>query len=177
MTHNSIPQLFAYEDDDVAAFVAGVSEEVDIAADALGGVAVVALAVHLAWGLDVKSLGIDGGCYVSGSFEGCLKGGSNLIASYDEDDLLRAPGDGCHSVAIAVDIYYDTIFGDGIGTCQIYVSREGLQVHLLLFFWCGNAVSVEDVEGATRLQEVGQSHIANSSRTAPCDSITIIDEG
>ena len=66
----SISQLFSYEDDDVAAFVAGVSEEVDIAANAFGGVAVMALSVYLTWGLDVKSLGIDGGCYVSGSFEG-----------------------------------------------------------------------------------------------------------
>ena len=66
----SISQLFSYEDDDVAAFVAGVSEEVNIAADAFGGVAVVALAIYLAWGLDVKPLGIDGSCYVSGSFEG-----------------------------------------------------------------------------------------------------------
>ena len=54
----------------MAAFVAGVSEEVNIAADAFGGVAVVALAIYLAWGLDVKPLGIDGSCYVSGSFKG-----------------------------------------------------------------------------------------------------------
>ena len=54
----------------MAAFVAGVPEEVDIAADAFGGIAVVALSVCLAWGIDVKPLGINGGCYVSGSFEG-----------------------------------------------------------------------------------------------------------
>ena len=54
----------------MATFVAGVSEEVDVAADAFGGVAVVAFAVNLAWGLNVKSLSIDWGCYVSGSFEG-----------------------------------------------------------------------------------------------------------
>jgi hypothetical protein len=117
----SISQLFSYEDDDMAAFVAGVSEEVDIAANAFGGVAVVALAVYLAWGLDVEPLGIDRGCNVSGSFKGCLQGGRDLIDAYDEDDLLWAPGDGCHSVAIAINIYYDSIFGDGIGTCQIYI--------------------------------------------------------
>ena len=65
-----ISQLFSYEDDDVAAFVAGVSEEVDMAANAFGGVAVVALAIYLAWGLDVEPLGIDGSCNVSGSFKG-----------------------------------------------------------------------------------------------------------
>lgn len=65
-----ISQLFSYEDDDVAAFVAGVSEEVDIATNAFGGVAVVALAVYLAWGLDIEPLGIDRGCNVSGSFKG-----------------------------------------------------------------------------------------------------------
>ena len=68
MKGDSISQLFAYDDDDVAAFVAGVSEEVDIAADAFGGVAVVAFAVYLAGCLDVKSLGVDGGCYVPCSF-------------------------------------------------------------------------------------------------------------
>ena len=42
----------------------------DITADALGGVAVMALSVYLAGCLDVKSLGVDGGCYVSGPFKG-----------------------------------------------------------------------------------------------------------
>ena len=133
----------------MAAFVAGVAEEVDIAADALGGIAVVALSVYLAGCLDVKSLGVDGGCYVPCSFEGGFYGGSNLVDTNDEDDLLWSPCDGCHPVAIAVDVYDDTILGDSIGTRQKDISAEGLQVYLLLLLWCGDAVSVEDIEGAS----------------------------
>ena len=54
----------------MAAFIAGVPEEVDIAAYTFGRIAVVTFPVYLAWGLDVKPLGIDRGCYVSGSFKG-----------------------------------------------------------------------------------------------------------
>ena len=56
----SISQCHVCKDNNVAADWVGVADEVDIIADALWRVAVMADSVFLAWGLNVKAGGIDG---------------------------------------------------------------------------------------------------------------------
>lgn len=55
-----ITQVFAHEHHNVAAPGATVAQQVDVAADALGAVAVVAHAVEAAGCGDVETLGVDG---------------------------------------------------------------------------------------------------------------------
>lgn len=55
-----ITQVFAHEHHNVAALGATVAQQVDVAADALGAVAVVAHAVEAAGCGDVETLGVDG---------------------------------------------------------------------------------------------------------------------
>lgn len=55
-----ITQVFAHEHHNVAALGATVAQQVDVAADALGAVAVVAHAVEAAGCGDVETLSVDG---------------------------------------------------------------------------------------------------------------------
>lgn len=55
-----ITQVFPHEHHNVAALGATVAQQVDVAADALGAVAVVARAVEAAGRGDVETLGVDG---------------------------------------------------------------------------------------------------------------------
>ena len=91
------------------ASVSAVSQEVDVAANALRGIAVMAYAVGAAWRVDVKTLGIDGGCCTTRPGKGGLYCLGHLVDADHEDHLLGSPGDGCHSVAVAVDIHDDAI--------------------------------------------------------------------
>ena len=70
----------------------GVAEEVDVVADALRGVAIVADTVGLTGRLDVEAGGIDGRRGAAGSGEGGLYGLGHLVQADDEDDSFRAPG-------------------------------------------------------------------------------------
>ena len=66
----------------------GVAEEVDVVADALGGVAVVADTVGLTGCLDVEAGSIDGRSSTAGTGEGCLFGLGDLVNADDEDNSL-----------------------------------------------------------------------------------------
>ena len=99
----------------------------------------------LAGCLDVESCCIDGRRGASGPCQRGFYGLGNLVQTNDEDDVFRSPGNGCHAIAVAVDIHDDTILGDSIGTGEIDVSGKGPDVHGLLLFWCRRQVAVNDV--------------------------------
>lgn len=128
--------------------VPAVSQDVDIAANALGRVTVVACSVYPAGGVDVEALGIDRGSYASCPGYCGFYGLGNFVKSDDEDDLFGSPGDCCHTVAIAVNIDDDTIFRYSIGTCQVYVCSEGFEIHLDFLFGCLYGVSVKHIQSA-----------------------------
>ena len=74
-----------------------------------------AYAVRLAWGLDVKPRCIDGRCCATCPGESCLHVLGNLVQADDEDNLLRPPRDGSHTVSVAIDVHDDAVLRDGIG--------------------------------------------------------------
>ena len=117
----------------------------DIVADALGGVAVVAHAILLAGCVNVEAGSIDGRGRRAGTLQGSLHVLRHLVHADDEDDVLWSPCDGCHAVAVAVDVDDDAILRYGIGGRQVVVGMEGAEVHLLLLFGGCHGVAVPHV--------------------------------
>ena len=104
--------------------VPAITQKVDVTADALRRVAVVASAVDSARGVDVEPLGIDGRCRAAGSGQCSLYRLGHLVESDDEDDFFRSPRDSGYPIAVAIDVHDDTIFRYGVGTRQIDICRE-----------------------------------------------------
>ena len=154
----------------------GVAEEVDVIADALGRVAIVADSVGLTGCLDIEAGSIDGRRGAAGTGEGCLYGLGDLVDADDEDDLLRAPGDGGDTVAVAVDIHDDTVFGDGVGAGKVDISGESTNVHLYLRLVAFDEVTVEHVVTAFLTEGIGDADVADRHRTAPGDAAASGDE-
>ena len=75
----------------MAAGVTAVAQQVDIAADALGAVAVVAHTIYMAWRGNVEALRIDGRCRAACTCDSGLYGGRHLIEAYYENHLFRSP--------------------------------------------------------------------------------------
>ena len=161
-----VAEGFSDEDDGMFAS-GGVAEEVDVVADALGGVAVVADTVGLTGCIDVKTGRIDGRSSASSTGEGCLYGLGDLVDADDEDDLLRAPDDGGDTVAVAVDVDDDAVFGDGIGAGEIDIGGEGTDVHLYFRFVAFDKVAVEHVVTAFGTEGVGNADVADGHRATP----------
>ena len=170
-----VAEGFSDEDDGVFAS-GGVAEEVDVVAYALGGVAVVADTVGLTGCVDVETGGVDGRSGAAGTGEGCLYGLGDLVDADDEDDLLRAPGDGCDTVAVAVDVDDDAVFRDGIGTGEIDIGGEGTDVHLHLRFVAFDEVTVEHVVTAFGTESIGDADVADGHRATPGDAAASGDE-
>ena len=170
-----VAEGFTDEDDGVFAS-GGVAEEVDVVADALGGVAVVADTVGLTGCVDVETGGVDGRSGAAGTGEGCLYGLGDLVDADDEDDLLRAPGDGGDTVAVAVDVDDDAVFGDGIGAGEIDIGGEGTDVHLHLRLIAFDEVTVEHVVTAFGTESIGDADVADGHRATPGDAAASGDE-
>ena len=151
----------------------GVAEEMDVAADALGGVAVVAYAIHLARGLDVEAGGIDGRGGATGTGQGGLYRLGHLVEANDEDDLLGSPRDGGYTIAVAVDVDDDAILGNGVGTGEIDIGGEGAHIHLYFLIGILHEVAIEHLKGASVAKGLGDAHVANGHRTAPGDAAAI----
>ena len=92
-----------------------VAGEVNVVADALRTIAVVAHAVETAGGVAAQTGGIDGCGDVAGAGKRCLDGGSDFVHANDVDDIVRSPGDGGHAVSTTVDVDDDAVLGNGIG--------------------------------------------------------------
>ena len=170
-----VAEGFSDEDDGMFAS-GGVAEEVDVVADALGGVAVVTDTVGLTGCVDVETGGVDGRSGAAGTGEGCLYGLGDLVDADDEDDLLRAPRDGSDTVAVAVDVDDDAVFRDGIGTGEIDIGGEGTDVHLHLRFVAFDEVTVEHVVTAFGTESIGDADVADGHRATPGDAAASGDE-
>ena len=170
-----IPEILTNKYDDVAAF-GGVPKEVNVVADGFGRVAVVAYAVSLAGGLDVESGSIDGRCGTSCPRQSCLDGLSHFVQAYNEDDLLGPPGNGGYAITVSVDVYDDTILGDSIGAGQVDVGGKCLEIHGLLLLRRLYQVAVKHFQCSAASEVVGDAHIADGHRAAPCYTTSILNE-
>ena len=153
-----------------------VAQQVDIAADAVGRVTVMADTICTTGCLDVKTLGVDGRCRSTGSGNGSLLCLGNLVQADDEDDPLGSPRNGSHTIAVAVNIDNDAVLGNRVGTGQIDIGAKGAEIHLLLLFRSIDSVAVEDVERTSFLQNLRDTQVAHSSRTAPSNGAAVGNE-
>ena len=138
-----------------------VAGEVDVVADALRAVAVVAHAVKTAGGVAAQACRIDGGGDVAGAGQGGLDGGSHLVQPDDVNHVVRSPGDGCDAVAAAVDVDDDAVLGDGIGTGEEVVHVHCVKVALAFLLVGHSLVTVDNFVVAAVYEFAGQSHLAD----------------
>ena len=147
-----------------------VAGEVDVVADALRTVAVMAHAVEAAGRVATQAGRVDGSGDVSGAGQGCIDGGGDLVHADDVDHVVRAPGDGGDAVAAAVDVDDDAVVGDGVGAGEEEVHIHRVEVALTLLLVGDGLVTVDDLVGAAVDEFLGQAHLADGLRAAPGDA-------
>ena len=147
-----------------------VAGEVDVVADALRRVAVVAHTVDLAWRVAAQAGRVDGRCRVAGAVKCRFHTGGHLVHADDVDHVVRPPGDGGHAVAAAVDVDDDAVLGDGVGAGEEVVGVHRVEVALARLLGCLGLVAVDDVVVAAVDQVLGQTHLADGLRPAPTDA-------
>lgn len=150
-----------------------VAGEVDIVADALRAVAVVAHAVEAAGRVATQAGRVDGSGNVAGAGQGSFDGGSDLVHADDVDHVVRAPGDGGDAVAAPVDVDDDAVVGDGIGAGEEEVHVHRVEVALTLLLVGDSLVAVDDLVGAAVDEFAGQAHLADGLRAAPGDTAAL----
>ena len=96
----------------------------ELAADGVGGFAIRTFARHFAGRFKRKTLRIGGGGDIPGAFHGTVQVGTDLLDSYNKNDLLRPLRNAGNTIGIAVDVDEDAVVGHGIDTGKINVSRE-----------------------------------------------------
>ena len=156
-----VAPVLAEEDDGVAVGREAVAGEVDVVADALRAVAVVAHAVKPAGGVATQACRVDGRGDVAGARQGGLDGGSDLVQPDDVNHVVRSPSDGCDAVAAAVDVDDDAVLGDGVGAGEEVVHVHRVEVALTLPLVGDGLVAVDDLVIATVNQALGQTHLAD----------------
>ena len=107
-----------------------VAQEMNMVAYTLRRIAIVAHAVGLARCADVKTCRVYRSCRRAGTGQSRVDGLCYLIKSDDKDDMARAESNGCHTVAVTVDIDNHAVLCDGVGTRKIIVGTERLQIYL-----------------------------------------------
>ena len=138
-----------------------VAGEVDVVADALRAVAVVANAVEAAGRVAAQARGVDGSSDAAGSCQGSLDGGSDLVHPDNVDDVVRTPGDGGDTVAASVDVDDDAVLCDGVGAGEEEVDIHRIEVALTLLLVGDGLVTVDDLVGATVDEFAGHAHLAD----------------
>ena len=138
-----------------------VAGEVDVVADALWTIAVVANAVKAARRVTAKTRGVDGRGGIAGACEGSLDGRRHLVHADDMDDVLGSPGNGGDAVAATVDVNDYAVLGDGIGAGEEVVHVHCIEVALALFLVGDRLVTVDDFVVATIDEFACQSHLAD----------------
>ena len=107
-----------------------VAGEVDVVADALRRVAVVAHAVQAAGRVAAQAGRVDGCGGVARSCQGGLDGGGYLVQPDDVEHVVGSPSDGSHAVAAAVDVDDHAVLGDGVGTGEEVIHIHGVEIAL-----------------------------------------------
>ena len=98
-----------------AAFMFGISGDQELAADGVRALAIEA-GTSLGTGrIEAEALGVDGSRHVAGALHGAHEVAADFVEADDEENLLRALGNGRDPVGIAIDIYEHAVPGHGIG--------------------------------------------------------------
>ena len=147
-----------------------VAGEMDVVADALWAIAVVAHTVQFAGGVAAQTGRVDGRCNVAGTGKGGLEGGSHFVKPNDMNHVVRPPGDSGDAVAATVDVDDDTILSDGVGAGEEIVNIHRVEVALALFLVGYGLVAVNDLVIAAVDEFLGKSHLSDGLRTAPGDA-------
>ena len=168
-----VSPVLADEDNGVAVGREAVAREVDVVADALRRVAVVTHAVEAARSVAAQTRRVDGSSGVAGTGQGGLEGRRHLVHPDEVDDVVRSPGDGCDTIAAAVDVDDDAVLGDGIGTGQEVVHVHRAEVTLTRLLGRFGLVAVDDLVLAATDEVVGQTHLTDGLRAAPGDAAAL----
>ena len=153
-----------------------VAGEVDVVADALRAVAVVAHTVEAAGRVATQTGGVDRSGDVAGAGKCGLDGGSDLVHPDDVDHVVWAPGNGGDAVATAVDVDDDAVLGDSVGAGEEVVHIHRIEVALALLLVGYGLVTVNDFVIAAVDELVGQSHFADGLGAAPSDAAALRDK-
>ena len=162
-----VAPILTDEDDGVAMGREAVAGEVDVVANALRGIAIVAHAVDAAWRVAAQPCRVDGSGRVAGSGKGGFDGWSHLVHSDDMNHVMRAPGDGGNAITATINVDDDAILGDGVGTGQEIVGIHCAEIALASLFGRNGLVSVDDFVVATFYKLMGQTHFTDCLRPAP----------
>ena len=150
-----------------------VAGEVDVVADALRRVAVVAHAVEAAGRIAAQTCGVDGCGNVAGAGECGLYGRRHLVHTDDVDDIVRSPGDGGDTVAATVDVDDDAVLGDGVGAGEEIVHVHRVEVALAFLLVGDGLITVDDLVVAALDELLGQAHFADGLRATPGDAAAL----
>ena len=175
MSHFLVSKVLAYEHNCVAA-VGRIPKEMYVVADGLRRVAVVADAVNLTRGLDIESGGIGGRSGAACSCQSILNRLRNLVEADDKNHLLGTPGDGSHTVAVAVNVHNDAILRNGIGAGQVDISRKRLQVHILLLLGSLDQVAVQNIQRTAFFKKIGDAKVAHRHGAAPSHAASVLNK-
>ena len=150
-----------------------VAGEVDVVADALRAIAVVAHAIEAAGRVASQTGRVDGGSDVAGTGKGSLDRGGDLVHPDDVNNIVRAPSDGGNAVATSVNIDDHTILGNGVGAGKEVVHVHRIKIALAFLFGRFGFVSVNDFILAAIDEFTRQSHLTDGLRTTPCDAAAL----
>ena len=153
-----------------------VACEVDVVADALWRVAVVAYAVCQTRSLDVEACRINRTCRRACPCQCALNILCHLVEPHDEYHVLGSEGYRCHAVAVAVDVHYHAVFAYGVDARQIVVARKSLAVNLLRLVARLGLVAVEHLQ-VSFVQGLCQPHVPYGHRAAPRNAAPVGNHG
>ena len=154
------PRL-AEEDDGVAMGRETVAGEVDVVADALRGVAVVAHAINLAGCVTAQAGRVDGCSDIAGARQCGLDRGGNLVEADDMNHIVRSPRDGGDTVATSVNVDDDTVLSNRIGAGQEVVHIHGIKVALALLLSRFGLVSINHLIVSVVNELLSQTHLTD----------------
>ena len=157
----SIAPGLSHEDDGVAVSWEAIAGEVDVVADALRAVAVVAHAVQPARRVAAQAGGVDGRGDVASAGKSGFDGGSYLVHADHVDHVVRPPSDGGNAVTTSVDIDDDAILGDGISAGKKVVHIHRIKVALAFLFGRFGFIAVNNLILTTLDEFTGQPHLTD----------------
>ena len=137
-----------------------VAREVDVVANALRAVAVVAYAVETAGCVAAQACRVDGRCRVAGTGKSRLDGRCHLVHPNDVDYIVWSPSDSSNTVSSSVNIDDDAVLGDGIGAGEEIIHVHRIEIALACLFGCLCQVTVDNLVVAAVDDVLCEPHLA-----------------
>ena len=100
------------------------------------------------------------------TFYGSVYVFGNFIHAADDDDVFGAKADGSNTVACAVDVDHDTIFGNSICAGQVVVHQQAFPMQFSNFSGVFAQIAVDDFVIAF-MEGFCQTHFTNGCGTTP----------